>query len=1432
MPALTITRTVAPALPSPRKARLSSGGRTKSIGSFRSATDIRTVVPEDIYKALHDDIPSDLDFRNLITFDNKQKHQYLNHAAFGRPYDSVLDVSLSLRRFAETHSDVFYDQACLPLISNTYRVLEDFLGTRQVVLVPNCTFGIRSVLEHLVKERGHRSIGLLQPLYGATQKLIGSYKKTADVDRVVTIVPGQGKAKGRGLLEEDPQVIREALEDAHALQEFSVLCCDQVASQSGRILPLDTVANFCEEHGVVLVVDGTQSCQLLLSPQKKAILDRIDFFVMSTHKWIGNVKTCGLIRYRSLASLPCAPAISFGWEHLTPETATVEKVQAQFQWQGMLDSYISYICLARAIKLFTMYGEAQMAHASATMERGLLEGLHLKPLLPKTFAPRVINVFELHNPQFETIRDTQQIQDTLQEYGAFVSVKQMGKGCHDCYEVSCEKSCCYKACIKEQPQIYIRVSSWSYTSHQDFDNLNLIFENNLSLSTTSKKSIRNQFIYLYDLYERLFSVLKTEAFFKRAERLRHHPIFYYAHTAVFYVNKLVVSGFLDPRHRIDPKLESVMSVGVDEMSWDDYLEDNYEWTNMTPDEKSSYLGRIRHYREQVKDLVLRLLDTSPIVHPIAQGSLHWVILMGISHECIHLETSACIISQVPLRLLQDQHNFNFPTYYGQKTYREVAFPEDAPSNTLIRIPGGKVKMGRDHHGQDLYAWDNEFGSEVKDLKPFTASQMLVSNAEFLEFVEADGYKEAGRKWWSEEGWRYVQDLGVEGPRFWVGHTHYRMLLEEIPMPWDFPVEVNNLEAEAFCRWKSELIGKPLRLISHEESLHMRQIATRQTSNSNLNNFASPTPVNLHGGWIGGRKVHDISGNVWRHSVSVLTIMEGFKTDPFYTDFTLPTIDGFHNHILGGSFISLGNCYNFNGRYGFRRHFYQYAGIRYVSSQNDYHDKVMQIFEGNNIGQQISEHFTQWKDATLLAKRPIPNWPEQFGQLAAETINQEGLAGGVKVLVVHGGVGRTTLEILRHCQDVAIDHTDPTANTLQVLEQVLEQGRVQWYQQLEGTLTELCEHNLPAGETKELLLTERGNSVAYWQADYRNLRPHLDGYQVIVADFRHKDAARDLFHLSSKLLPGGLLLLGSIDDVSGEGEHTPLHSLAVLNRLYDRVHCDGALECYPHIYRETRNKHQYAISHFSAWRKKSAAEVVELTAEEEQLLVHYTTTTEQYYEDKGILASYDRFHFGPGLLGVKNFPERMAEVCIDACHKFGVSLGAALDAGCGPGGTALKLCNDFLDVEAYDYSQGFVDMMLEKKKEKGLDNLKAYQGDSHRQEECTSQKFDLIFGCNLIDRLHTPRSWLLQSKAMLRQGGILVVASPYTWRPEYTPMDNWIGGFQKDAENHFTVDGLREVLMPELELLQELKVPFVIPDADGTFQYTYSNVTIFGQPRAA
>lgn len=67
------------------------------------------------------------------------------------------------------------------------------------------------------------------------------------------------------------------------------------------------------------------------------------------------------------------------------------------------------------------------------------------------------------------------------------------------------------------------------------------------------------------------------------------------------------------------------------------------------------------------------------------------------------------------------------------------------------------------------------------------------------------------------------------------------------------------------------------------------------------------------------------------------------------------------------------------------------------------------------------------------------------------------------------------------------------------------------------------------------------------------------------------------------------------------------------------------------------------------------------------------------------------------------------------------------------------------VEAYDYSQGFVDMMKEHQTRRQLTNLTCYQGDSHQQRTLTQDSFDLIFGCNLIDRLHTPSVWIKQSK---------------------------------------------------------------------------------------
>ena len=50
----------------------------------------------------------------------------------------------------------------------------------------------------------------------------------------------------------------------------------------------------------------------------------------------------------------------------------------------------------------------------------------------------------------------------------------------------------------------------------------------------------------------------------------------------------------------------------------------------------------------------------------------------------------------------------------------------------------------------------------------------------------------------------------------------------------------------------------------------------------------------------------------------------------------------------------------------------------------------------------------------------------------------------------------------------------------------------------------------------------------------------------------------------------------------------------------------------------------------------------------------------------------------------NFPRKMAEVCVAACRAHGAALDKALDAGCGPGGTALELCSAFKLVNIITY----------------------------------------------------------------------------------------------------------------------------------------------------
>jgi hypothetical protein len=200
-----------------------------------------------------------------------------------------------------------------------------------------------------------------------------------------------------------------------------------------------------------------------------------------------------------------------------------------------------------------------------------------------------------------------------------------------------------------------------------------------------RREIANYFNFTFERYESLFDTLRSdEAFYRKSIPLRHPLIFYYGHTATFFVNKMLLAGLIDKR--INPRFESMFAVGVDEMSWDDLNDEHYQWPAVE---------EVTAYRQQVKAMINRVIQKAPLKLPIDWENPWWAIVMGIEHEQIHLETSSVLIRQQQLDLVQPRSQ-----------WRPFKDKGKAPKNSLVDIPAGTVRIGKDD-SDSIYGWDNE-----------------------------------------------------------------------------------------------------------------------------------------------------------------------------------------------------------------------------------------------------------------------------------------------------------------------------------------------------------------------------------------------------------------------------------------------------------------------------------------------------------------------------------------------------------------------------------------------------------------------------------------------------------------------------------------------------------------------------------------------------
>ncbi len=682
---------------------------------------------------------------------------------------------------------------------------------------------------------------------------------------------------------------------------------------------------------------------------------------------------------------------------------------------------------------------------------------------------------------------------------------------------------------------------------------------------SKREQIKDNFLKTYELFEKQFEIFKDDdVFFERPEPLRHQLIFYFGHTATFYINKMILGNHI--QQRINPQYEAMFAIGVDEMSWDDLNIQHYNWPSV---------DKVREYRQKVKNVVLHYIENIDFTLPITWNSPMWVIFMGIEHEKIHIETSSVLHRQLDISKVKEHPDFNI-CQDKSDVY---------PKNELLSVKGTKVLLGRDINKGEYFGWDNEYGKKEEEVQNFRASKYLVSNGEFLEFINANGYKNG--EFWSKEGKAWKNYTKAKHPTFWIENGKnfkYRALTKILPLPLNWPVDVNYLEAEAFCNYLSKKLSRKISLPSEAMYRCLRQnckITDEINVNANMNfeHFTSSSPVNM----FGHDRFYDVVGNVWQWTSTNMDGFDDFKVHSLYDDFSVPTFDGKHNIIKGGSWASIGNEVLANSRYAFRRHFFQHCGFRYVETTQKKTNKILYYEKDEIISQYCEFHYGDEHFG-------VPNFAKEIAKIADKyAINKN------SVLDMGCSVGRSSFELCKNFKSVI--GIDFSARFINVAQSLKDSGILRFKKKIEGDIAQNKEITLKSLNLENIDL----HRLEFWQGDACNLKPHFQNYDLIVAINlldRLYNPKLFLGDVAKRLSKEGILIIGSPftwneeyvkkknwlgGKIENNKEIYSFDTLAcILSTEFTLVEQPFDVEF---VIQEHIRKFQHTFSQFSVWKKK-------------------------------------------------------------------------------------------------------------------------------------------------------------------------------------------------------------------------------------------------------
>ncbi|SEQ79517.1 ergothioneine biosynthesis protein EgtB [Epilithonimonas lactis] len=194
---------------------------------------------------------------------------------------------------------------------------------------------------------------------------------------------------------------------------------------------------------------------------------------------------------------------------------------------------------------------------------------------------------------------------------------------------------------------------------------------------------------------------------------------------------------------------------------------------------------IYQYRKYVDEQMDAFLQSEYLTEEIKP-----LLELGLNHEQQHQEL---LLTDIKYIL---GHNPLFPAYKN----KDISKKEHSDNIEMIHFDEGVYEIGFQGEG---FSFDNELGRHKVYLNNFEIADRLVSNREYLEFMEAGCYKDF--RHWHAEGWDWVKQNEAKSPLYWHlidgQWMNYTLNgLQELDLN-DAVCHINFYEASAFASWK-------------------------------------------------------------------------------------------------------------------------------------------------------------------------------------------------------------------------------------------------------------------------------------------------------------------------------------------------------------------------------------------------------------------------------------------------------------------------------------------------------------------------------------------------------------------------------------------------------------------------------------------------------